>query len=314
MPVEICHATMEKFLPAFLNRLSNGELEKRASQAGEILRECHLCGWDCKVDRLAGKLGSCRTNATALVSSYGPHHGEEAPLSGQRGSGTIFFTRCNLHCEFCQNHDISQTDNGYPVDAKNLANIMLELQACGCHNINLVSPSHVVPQILAALCIAARHGLQIPLVYNTGGYDNVTTIKLLDDIVDIYMPDMKYSNEQVAFTYSKIHRYPEINQAAVLEMHRQVGDLQIDPQGIAYHGLLVRLLVLPHGLAGIHETVRFITSEISTNTYINIMDQYHPAYHAAQYPKLNRRINQNEYEEAIQSAHEVGLYRLDGLT
>ncbi len=303
---------MEKPLPAYLNLLSNGELEKRASLAREILSHCNLCGRCCNVDRLSGKLGECQTGASARVSSYGPHHGEEAPLSGNRGSGTIFFTRCNLHCQFCQNHDISQTDNGYDVDAKTLANIMLKLQEMGCYNINFVSPSHVVPQILAALCIAARDGLHIPLVYNTGGYDNVPTLELLDGVIDIYMPDMKYSNPHTASLYSKISQYPEINQKAVLEMHRQVGDLQIDNRGIAYHGLLVRLLVLPFGLAGTQETVSFLAREISTNTYLNIMDQYHPAHNANQYPKLSRRIKPQEYEEAIQMAHDAGLFRLSG--
>jgi putative pyruvate formate lyase activating enzyme len=304
---------MNKFIPAYRNLLANGELEKRASQAYEVLSHCELCGWDCKVDRLAGKHGVCCTGDHASVNSYGPHHGEEAPLSGRRGSGTIFFTRCNLRCQFCQNHDISQTDNGYQVDAKSLAHIMLELQERGCHNINLVSPSHVVPQILAALCIAAQNGLNIPLVYNTGGYDNVSTLKLLDGVVDIYMPDMKYSNPQVALHYSKIRQYPQINQEAVLEMHRQVGDLQVDRQGIAMRGLLVRLLVLPFGLAGTQETVRFLAAKISTKTYLNIMDQYHPAHHANQYPKLNRRITSQEFQEAIQMAHDAGIFRLDGL-
>ncbi len=304
---------MNKFIPAYRNLLANGELEKRASLAFEILSHCELCGWDCKVDRLAGKLGSCRTGAYASISSYGPHHGEEAPLSGQRGSGTIFFTRCNLRCQFCQNYDISQTDNGRQVDAKSLANMMLELQEMGSHNINLVSPTHVVPQILAALLIAAQNGLDIPLVYNTGGYDNVSILKLLVGIIDIYMPDMKYSNPQVALRYSKIRRYPQINQEAVLEMHRQVGDLQIDTVGIARRGLLVRLLVLPFGLAGIQETVHFLAANVSTNTYLNIMDQYHPAHHASQFPKINRRVTSQEYQEAIRIAQDAGLLRLDRL-
>lgn len=303
---------MENFIPAYLNLLPNGELEKRARLAHETLNKCNLCGWDCNIDRIAGKLGICRTGACARVSNFGPHHGEEAPLSGQQGSGAIFFTQCNLRCQFCQNHDISQTDDGKEVNASTLANIMLELQAMGCHNINFVSPTHVVPQILAALCIAARNGLQIPLVYNTGGYDSVSALELLDGIIDIYMPDMKYSHSQTALHYSKIRQYPQINQKAVREMHRQVGDLKMDQQGIASRGLLVRLLVLPFGLAGTQETIRFLATEISTNTYINIMDQYHPAYNASQFPKLNRRIKIQEYEEAIQMAHDAGLYRLDG--
>ncbi|MBN1536263.1 MAG: 4Fe-4S cluster-binding domain-containing protein [Anaerolineales bacterium] len=304
---------MNKFMPAYLQLLAAGELEKRVSQAYEILHRCDLCGWDCKVDRLAGKLGACRTAAIAMVSSFGPHHGEESPLSGYYGSGTIFFTRCNLHCQFCQNHDISQTDRGSEVDAQTLANIMLQLQEMGCHNINFVSPTHVVPQILAALLIAAQDGLHLPLVYNTGGYDSKSALALLDGVIDIYMPDMKYSNAQIALRYSKIRQYPQINRSAVLEMHRQVGDLQMDERGIAYRGLLVRLLVLPFGLAGTQETVKFLATKVSTQTYLNVMDQYHPVFNASQYPKLNRRIQRQEYEHAILLAHEAGLFRLDGM-
>lgn len=303
---------MSDFIPSYLNLLTNSELEKRVALAQEKLSHCDLCGWDCNVDRLSGKLGVCRTGKLAKISSYGPHHGEEAPLSGYHGSGTIFFTRCNMRCQFCQNYDISQTDNGREVDAQTLANIMLELQDMGCHNINFVSPTHVVPQIIAAIYIAAHQDLHIPLVYNTGGYDSLSTLQLLDGIIDIYMPDMKYSSPNTGLHYSKIRQYPQINRQAVKEMHRQVGDLQLDEHGIAYRGLLVRLLVLPNKLAGENETLQFIATEISTNTYINLMDQYHPAFHASQYPKLNRRIKIQEYEEAIQVAHESGLLRLDG--
>jgi len=303
---------MDSFTPAYLRLFDNGELENRVALAQETLSHCDLCGLDCNIDRLTGMLGACRIGAVAKVSSYGPHQGEEAPISGYQGSGTIFFTRCNLRCQFCQNHDISQTDNGREVDAESLTNIMLDLQDRGCHNINFVSPTHVVPQILAAIYFAAQHGLQIPLVYNTGGYDSLSTIKLLDGIIDIYMPDMKYSSPQTALHYSKIRQYPRINRQAVQEMYRQVGDLQMDERGVAYRGLLVRLLVLPFGLAGERETLQFIAREISTKTYINLMDQYHPAYNANQHPKLKRRISHQEYDEAIRMAHEAGLYRLDG--
>lgn len=303
---------MEIFSPAYLRLLDNGELEKRVALAQEILSHCNLCGWDCNIDRLSGKLGVCRTGALARVSSFGPHHGEEAPLRGYHGSGAIFFTRCNLRCQFCQNHNISQTDDGKEVNAKDLANIMLELQDMGCHNINFVSPTHVVPQIIAALFIAARDGLHIPLIYNTGGYDSLSILQLLNGVIDIYMPDMKYSSPQTALHYSKIRRYPQINRQAVREMHRQVGNLQRDERGIAYRGLLVRLLVLPFGLAGVQETIHFLATEISIHTFINIMDQYHPAFNASQYPKLNRRIKIQEYKEAIQIAHDAGLSRLAG--
>jgi putative pyruvate formate lyase activating enzyme len=245
------------------------------------------------------------------VSSYGAHLGEEDPLRGWQGSGTIFFTRCNLRCQYCQNHDISQTDEGDEVTAETLAAIMLRLQASGCHNINLVSPSHVVPQIMAAVLIAAEAGLGLPLVYNTGGYDSLELLRLLDGVVDIYMPDMKYADAAIAERYSKVPNYPAVNQAAVREMHRQVGDLQIDENGLAVRGLLVRHLVLPHGLAGTEQVVRFLADEVSTATYLNLMDQYRPAYRAHEYRELNSCITREEYRAAVQMALDAGLYRLD---
>jgi putative pyruvate formate lyase activating enzyme len=237
--------------------------------------------------------------------------GEENPLRGWRGSGTIFFSGCNLRCQFCQNFEISQAASGGEVEPQELATMMLELQALGCHNINLVSPSHVVPQILAAVCLAAQAGLRLPLVYNTGGYDSMNALKLLDGVVDIYMPDMKYASSQVARYYSKIPNYAQVNQAAVSEMHRQVGDLQIDEDGLAVRGLLVRHLVLPNNLAGTGEVVQFLAQEISPDTYLNLMDQYRPAYNAGQFPKLRRQITAQEYREAIDLAHSAGLHRLD---
>jgi putative pyruvate formate lyase activating enzyme len=263
------------------------------------------------VDRFVSKAGVCRTGERAMVSSYGAHLGEEDPLRGWRGSGTIFFTSCSLRCQYCQNSDISQTHTGSEVTPQELATIMLELQVADCHNINLVTPSHVVPQILAGLLIAAQAGLRLPLVYNTGGYDSLSTLALLDGVIDIYMPDMKYANSQAASYYSKAKDYPQINQAAVKEMHRQVGDLQIDERGLAQRGLLVRHLVLPHDLAGTPEVVRFLAEEVSTDTYLNLMDQYHPAYKAHLFPKLKRRITTDEYQAAVRAAHAVGLHRLD---
>jgi putative pyruvate formate lyase activating enzyme len=299
------------FEPAYLEMLNASELHRRVSLAYDQLSSCSLCGWECKVDRRSGKLGVCRTGEVARISSYGPHLGEENPLRGWRGSGTIFLTRCNLRCQFCQNHAISQTDDGELVEPEALAGVMLELQAYGCHNINLVSPTHVVPQILAAVLIAAQAGLRLPLVYNTGGYDSAGALALLDGIVDIYMPDMKYANPQVALHYSKIRRYPEINQAAVREMHRQVGDLIMDDRGLAQRGLLVRHLILPNGLAGTEVIMRFLAEEISKNTYINIMDQYRPAYQTQHYLRLNRSIKPEEYASAVEIAHSTGLFRLD---
>ena len=246
-----------------------------------------------------------------MVSSYGPHFGEEAPLVGRHGSGTIFFTYCNLRCVFCQNYSISQLGEGSVVDREELAGMMLSLQAKGCHNINLVSPTHVVPYILEALELAASRGLHLPLVYNTGGYDSLETLELLDGIVDIYMPDMKYSDEKTAEQLSGIKGYPQLNRAAVKEMHRQVGDLQLDESGVAQRGLLVRHLVLPNRLAGTEEVVQFLAQEVSTNTYLNIMAQYRPYYKAFDMPQLARPVNRQEFAEAIDLAHQQGLSRLD---
>jgi putative pyruvate formate lyase activating enzyme len=305
----------QAFEPAYLSLLRSGELAARVAQAYERLSHCDLCAWECKVDRRAGVLGVCRTGERARLSSYGPHLGEEDPLRGWRGSGTIFFARCNLRCQYCQNHDISQTDAGELVEPEDLAAVMLELQDLGCHNINFVSPTHVVAPILAAVLIAAKAGLRLPLVYNTGGYDSLSALRLLDGVIDIYMPDMKYASAQSARLYSKAPRYPQANQAAVKEMHRQVGDLVIDERGLAQRGLLVRHLVLPNGLAGTEEIVRFLAEEISPNTYLNLMDQYRPAYNVKRYPnqfaKLNRPIRPEEYAEAVRLARQAGLKRLD---
>lgn len=298
------------FTPAYL-QLPPGELEKRAEKALNYLRSCVLCPRRCRVNRWGGALGVCRTGRWARVSSYGPHLGEEDVLRGWRGSGTIFFSRCNLRCQFCQNHEISQRDAGHEVSAAELAEIMLWLQEYGCHNINLVSPTHVVAQILEALVIAVRRGLRLPLVYNTGGYDSLLALCLLDGVIDIYMPDMKYADERIAYTYSLVRNYPRVNRAAVKEMHRQVGDLQIGEDGLARRGLLVRHLVLPNNLAGTRKIVRFLAHQISPHTYINIMAQYHPDYRADRYPLLNRRITPQEYQAAVQMAKEAGLYRLD---
>jgi putative pyruvate formate lyase activating enzyme len=256
-------------------------------------------------------MGICQTGEIARVSSYGAHMGEEDPLRGYAGSGTVFFSRCNLHCQFCQNFDISQTDAGQLTQPEEIAAMMIDLQASGCHNINLVSPSHVVPQILQAVLLAAQAGMRLPLVYNTGGYDSLPTLALLNGVVDIYMPDLKYASSQIARHYSKIPNYPQINQAAVREMHRQVGDLQIDERGIARRGLLVRHLLLPNNLAGTKEVVSFLAQEISQDTYLNLMDQYRPDFNARRFPRINRRINSAEYRAAVLLAKEAGLHRLD---
>ena len=302
---------MTKLYPAYLNLLDSDRLTERVAEAYTHLSICDVCAWECPVDRRSGKIGVCRTGELAKVSSYGPHFGEETPLSGTRGSGTIFFTRCNLRCQYCQNHDISQTDRGEEVEPVAISRMMLELQSRGCHNINFVSPSHVVPQILAAVLIAAQSGLRIPLVYNTGGYDSMSMLKLLDGVIDIYMPDMKYSDPAIARRFSKIRNYPQINQQAVKEMHSQVGDLTVDKSGIAMRGLLVRHLVLPNNLAGTDQVIRFLSEEISQRTYLNIMDQYHPAYKAHHIPDLNRRLTTQEYQTAIDAAVTAGMTNLD---
>lgn len=304
-----------RFEPAYLQLLRSGELKRRVAEAYARLEACDICARECglggRVNRRESAKGAgCRTGERAVVSSAGPHFGEEDPLVGTGGSGTIFFSWCNLHCQFCQNAEISQLGQGREVEPEDLARMMLGLQNQGCHNINFVSPSHVVPQILAGLLVAAEAGLRLPLVYNTGGYDSLKTLKLLDGVVDIYMPDMKYADPHVARRYSKISNYPAANQSAVKEMHRQVGDLATDERGIAQRGVLVRHLVLPDGLAGTAEIVHFLRDEISPQTYINVMAQYRPCYHAHELPPLNRRITDKEYAAAVQLAQEAGL-RLD---
>ncbi len=300
------------FEPAYLHLLRSGKLKQRVTEAYQRLEACDICPRECGVNRRESAKGAvCRTGERAFVSSYNPHFGEEAPLVGIRGSGTIFFACCNLKCQYCQNYEISQFGEGREVEPEQLAAMMLCLQEMGCHNINFVSPTHVVPQILAAVWIAAQAGLRVPLVYNTGGYDSIKTLRLLDGVFDIYMPDMKYAHEPTARWLSKIKDYPAINRAAVAEMHRQVGDLRTDQRGIALRGLLVRHLVLPEGLAGTPEIVRFLAEEISPGTYLNIMDQYHPCYKAHEFSELNRRITPVEYAKAVRLAQKAGLRRLD---
>lgn len=302
---------MSQYLPGYIKLLKTGELERRVADAYPHLSKCDVCALECPVDRRIGKLGACRTGERAKVSSFAAHLGEENPLRGWNGSGTIFFTRCNLRCQYCQNFDISQIDSGDEVVPEDIAEIMLQLQARGCHNINFVSPSHVVPQILAAVLVASKAGLHVPLVYNTGGYDSLTMLRLLDGVIDIYMPDMKYGDAKFGHKYSKVPNYPQVNQLAIKEMHRQVGDLQIDSQGLAYRGLLVRHLILPNQLAGTDIIVHFLAHEISENTYLNLMDQYRPSYKAHLYPELDRAITFQEYQSAMQLAVNEGLHRFD---
>ena len=300
------------FQPAYLALFASGVLEKRVEQAFKHLENCDLCARYCHVNRRKTIQGTgCHTGERAIVHSFNPHHGEEEPLRGRAGSGTIFFSRCNLHCVYCQNWEISQTGLGREVEPKELAEMMCELQEQGCHNLNFVSSSHVVAQILAAVFIAAGRGLRLPLVYNTGGYDSLEALSLLDGVIDIYMPDMKYGNSPTARQYSQVKDYWERNQAAIREMHRQVGDLVIDERGLARRGLLVRHLVFPGELANPDKVMKFLSEEISKNTYLNLMDQYHPCYQAFQSPPLDRLITREEYEETLKLAEKHGLRRLD---
>ncbi|MBM4284892.1 MAG: radical SAM protein [Deltaproteobacteria bacterium] len=300
-----------KIEPSYLSALGSGLLHERIQAAYDILSQCTLCPHRCLVDRHAGELGVCRTGDQPVVSSYSAHWGEEDPLVGSRGSGTIFFTHCNLFCIFCQNWEISHGGQGEEITARDLAGIMVHLQKQGCHNINFVTPSHQVYQILAALPQAMEWGLNAPLVYNTGGYDSVETLKLLDGIVDIYMPDFKFWDPAVAAQLCQAPDYPEVAQAAVREMHRQVGDLVLDEHGVARRGLLVRHLVLPDGLAGTKEVMEFLAREISPHTYVNVMAQYRPCGRAFEHPSLGRHLNSLEFLQAQELARQAGLTRLD---
>jgi len=299
----------DQFQPAY-RLLDEGELTARRDQALAVLSECRLCPRECGVNRTDGETGFCRSGREALVASYGKHFGEEGPLVGYGGSGTIFFANCNLGCIFCQNYDISHLGHGQPVGPQRLAGMMIDLQQQGAHNINLVTPTHFLPQILEALVIATRRGLSVPLVYNCGGYESVAALKLLDGIVDIYMPDAKYSDREVAGQLSQACDYPERMKAAIAEMHRQVGNLQINDDGIAQRGLLVRHLVLPNNLVGTAEIMRFLAS-LSPNTYVNVMAQYRPCYRASEVEQINRRPTVEEYRQAVQTALDAGLHRLD---
>lgn len=294
---------------SYVELYERGILKKRKEELYKLLEKCHLCPRKCLVNRLQDERGFCEAGKRVAVSSYNLHFGEEPPISGYRGSGTIFFTHCNLRCCFCQNYPISQLGNGQEVEISELAKMMVKLQKLGAHNINFVTPTHFVPQIVEALELAVREGLNIPLVYNSGGYDSVETLKLLDGVVDIYMPDAKYSNSQSAQTYSRAADYFEVNKKALLEMHRQVGDLKMDKEGIAKQGLLIRHLVMPEDIVGSRGVLEFIAKNISQNTYMSIMAQYHPAHLAFEFPELSRKISKTEYDAVLKMADELGLER-----
>lgn len=284
--------------PSYLE-LNKNIFKQRIKEAWIKLKKCDLCPRNCGVNRLKGEIGFCCTSKDVYVSSYNVHMGEEPPLVGIYGSGTIFFTHCNLRCKYCQNYPISQLGNGKKTSILELAEMMLYLQNKKCHNINFVTPSHVIPQILAAVFIAIKKGMKIPLVYNSSGYDSVSTLKLLDGVIDIYMPDAKYGDNKNAEKYSSCQDYPEYNKLALKEMYKQVGNLKIDKNGIAKKGLLIRHLVLPHNIANSEKVLTFIANEISLNTYLSVMSQYFPAYKAPEISLLNRKIKEEEYNEVI---------------
>ena len=288
-------------------------LRERAEAALARLECCDICPRGCGVNRLEGELGYCRSGRYARISSFTPHFGEERPLVGAHGSGTIFMTGCNLRCVYCQNYDISQLGEGREVSPEKLAEMMVCLADGGCHNINFVTPTHFVPQILEALVPAVELGLCLPLVYNSGGYDSVETLRLLEGIFDIYMPDAKYGSDAAAKKYSDAADYTGVMKAAIREMHRQVGPLEVDDDGVAVRGLLVRHLVLPENLAGTAEVVRFLAEEVSPETYLNVMAQYHPCFKAYSYPELSRPITLREYAEAVNLARVAGLDRGIGI-
>ena len=275
-------------------------------KAYKLLESCRICPRECGVNRLKGEIGFCKAGLKPMVSSFHAHFGEEPPISGYKGSGTIFFTHCSLRCVFCQNHSISQLGQGKEVEVEELAGMMLDLQNQDCHNINLVTPTHYTPQIIDAIFQARKNGLTIPLVYNCGGYESTEILRLLEGIIDIYLPDMKYSDSEVSGKYSSASDYFDINKKAVMEMYRQVGGLKTE-KGIAKKGILIRHLVLPNNLAGSGQIFDFIINRLSRDIYVNIMAQYYPCYLACEFNEINRRITHREYIEAIKLANKKGL-------
>jgi putative pyruvate formate lyase activating enzyme len=303
---------MSEWEPPYLALHASGELQERARQALELLQDrCRVCPRLCKVDRLADRPGLCRVGRHAVVASHFPHFGEEDCLRGRRGSGTIFFSGCNLRCVFCQNHDISWQLRGERAGPERLASMMLELQALGCHNINWVTPEHVVPQILEALPLAVDGGLRLPIVYNTSAYDSAESLACMDGVVDVYMPDFKLWSSDLARRYLAKRDYPAVARESVREMHRQVGDLVLDGHRMARRGILVRHLVMPGLLAETEAILGFIASELGPGTYVNVMAQYYPAGRTGEFPEIDRHLYRSEFERALEVADALGLRRID---
>ncbi len=299
---------LTEFEPAYMELVNSGEIDNRIETLYSKLEQCDICPRNCGVNRLDGEIGYCQAEAELVVSSVQPHFWEEAPLAGIGGSGTVFLANCNLRCVYCQNYDISHEGKGNPITEEQLADSMLWIQRIGCHNINLVTPTHYTPNLVKAVAIAARKGLRLPVVYNCSGYENVETLELLDGIVDIYMPDIKYGGIESAKLYSDAPDYFEVCKQAVREMHRQVGDLVID-RTIAWHGLLIRHLVLPNNRADSLQVLEFIANEISRESYVNIMLQYRPAYRAMEFEDINRSVYIEEYYNVLDMARGLGLHR-----
>ncbi|PIQ45836.1 MAG: radical SAM protein [Deltaproteobacteria bacterium CG12_big_fil_rev_8_21_14_0_65_43_10] len=297
------------YIPGYIELCKTGDLKRRIEALNDILKECKLCPRECGVNRMEGEIGVCKSGADLMVSSVSPHFGEEPPLVGFHGSGTIFLTHCNLRCVFCQNYDISHIGRGHITTSSEMANYMLRLQKMGCHNINFVTPTHYLPQIVASLPEAIDSGLKVPLVFNCGGYESLEVIRLLQGIIDIYMPDVKYADGRVAKKYSMSPDYPDVIKKVLLEMYRQVGNLKTNQDGIVERGLLIRHLIIPENLAGTEALMEFIATDISKDSYVNIMAQYRPMYRADEFPELNRKITVQEYQEAIAIAIRAGLHR-----
>ena len=298
----------DEYVPKYIELEASGELEERERILWAKMERCDLCPRNCRVNRMAGRMGRCSSDQTLVVASYGAHFGEEAPFVGRRGSGTIFFSNCNLLCVFCQNWDINHLGHGTTITHQRLATAMINLQRHGCYNINFVTPTHILPHIISALRIAIRQGLRIPILYNTGGYDSLEAIKLLDGIVDMYLPDLKFHDAETAYPILQgAADYPMHAKAAIKEMFRQVGNLQINNRGIATQGVLIRHLVLPGNLAGTDKLIDWIVEELGVDTHVNIMGQYRPEFRAGEFPPLDRRLTAAEFNQAMRWARQAGL-------